>query len=238
MGFLRIANFLVAICIFQSCVSPLGDMVNENFDNYYYSPDKKEILYCPNVDWDRFDVTKMEADVNTFEVISYGFSKDKDHLFCGPEKISNSLVDKNSFFTRDEEDHTRGIGFDKNGVYVFFGQDVPFKIEHADPKTYKVLNYGRQWAKDANKYYYKDHLYYYLMQEYNGEMLDKMIKTPYVDFETIKEIGYYLRVDDALYYNGNRLKGIDVDTLETHGAYIKGKHLAFYKGNKGLMRVV
>jgi len=284
-------SFLIGI---QSCVSPLGDQVHENSDSYYYSPDGKDILYCSNAEhWDLVDVIKMNADVNTFEVISRGFARDKSHLFSGPTLINDSIIDKDSFFTRNNNPHILGVGFDKNGVYVFSNQDVPKKIEQADPETYEVLTYGRSWARDANLYYYKDrcvdvdyasfkivnlnfsvdkttayfniddrfipieadaatfkemsfnphrpfyscaydkeYLYCHLRDEYQGVRVDEMIKKRYLNVETIKILGDYLKIDDVLYYGGNNVKGIDTDSLELVGYYIKSKNLVFYEGKR------
>ncbi|WP_298309827.1 DKNYY domain-containing protein [uncultured Aquimarina sp.] len=289
--FIVVTSFLIG---FQSCVSPLGDPVREDFDSYYYSPDGKDILYCSNAEfWDLVDVIKMDADVNTFEVISPGFAKDKNNLFYGSKVVNDSIIDKDSFFTRNNHPYILGIGFDKNGVYVFSGEGVPRKIEQADPDTYEVVTYGRAWAKDASFYFYedrcvdvdytsfkilnlhfsvdstsayfniedqfypidadaatfkemsfnphtntyscsydKDYLYYYIRHGYQGEYADKMIKTQYQDVSTIKVISDYLRIDDALFYGGKEIKGIDTDSIEIGGDYLKSNNLVFYEGKR------
>jgi len=283
------------MCCINSCTSPLGTKVNPNFDNYYYSVDGKEILYCVNDSWEFFEVIKMNADYATFEVISSSFSKDKNSLFYYEITVHDSILDRDSFYTKKGKNYNISyLGFDKNGVYVFSGSNIPKKIKYADPKTYKLLSYNRVWAKDNNHYYYNDscvdidypsfkiinsnfsvdnntayyntgnqfkpinvdittfkemsfnphttgysccydknYLYYHLRNEYNGGYVDEMIKAPYLNLNTIKIIaGKYLKIDNALYYGKNKIKGIDTDSLIVAGYYIKSKNIVIYEGNK------
>lgn len=96
--------------------------------------------------WFELGYTEMEADPNTFVVLSRDFGKDKQRIFW---KGKAQPVDHKSFRI-DEQD------IPKDAIHVYYipgyGNELSI-VEGANPDTYQVFKlenetYSQQWAKD------------------------------------------------------------------------------------------
>lgn len=124
-------------------------------DKYYYSADRKQILYEiePNRDdfrqlWKSF-YENVSSDSQHFEVLSTYFAKDSKYVYYKYKKITEA--DYNTF----RVDSVGTLARDKNHVFVL---DYSFEcsvVEGADPESYVYIsNNNNQWAKDINYCYY------------------------------------------------------------------------------------
>lgn len=142
------AVFLIMVVLFARLFKRMGDPVNKELsDSYYYHRWKSKIIYSPMGNWFELGYTEMEANPETFTVLSREFGKDKDSIFW---KGKAQQVDHASF-TIDENN----IPKDAQRVYYNLRYSPGLTvIDGADPKTYKPyklesLTYNQGWARDA-----------------------------------------------------------------------------------------
>lgn len=155
--YIRYAFIIIIITTLLACTSPLGEPVNYKLsDNYYYHEDKKQVLYCEGGYWLEIGASRMEVDINTFEVLSQNFAKDKSNIFYQNSLISDERIDKASFYVKDGGRYNDiGICMDKDNVYEIDSYGKVTKIlKNVDPETYTVIEV--EWAKDKNNYYLND----------------------------------------------------------------------------------
>ena len=155
--FLRIA-FAPFLWLLHGC-SPLGEPVNDTLsDNHYYSPSKDDIIYSSLGNWLNFGKQKMQADVESFEVLNPFFGRDKNGIFFYGNRVENPDLDVSSFYTKTDS-LTSHTGFDKAHVYFLEthkknNEKVKAKtVEDADPETYVDISFD--WAKDRSNHFYK-----------------------------------------------------------------------------------
>lgn len=132
-------------------------------DHYFYSEDKKKILYSVKSALSIFSLFTttyydVSSDTETFKVLSNDFGKDKHHIFFKNKKITN--VDYKSFYW----DIKNALPKDKNHVYTidYQTENNPSKLTpiiYADPISYEsVAPYSislRTWYRDKSHYFYK-----------------------------------------------------------------------------------
>ena len=70
-----------------------GPVNKELSDSYYYSYNTKKIRYSPMGNWFSLGNSLIEqADVDTFEVLSRDFARDKNHIYFRSDIISNQVA--------------------------------------------------------------------------------------------------------------------------------------------------
>lgn len=155
--FLKIL-FVPLVWLAHAC-SPLGEPVDEKkSDNHYYNSSKTDINYSPMGNWFELGNSPMNADVESFGVLSRFLSRDKNRAYFQKHPIEDSTLDLESLYTK-EGDYMTNLAFDKAHVYYF--EDIyqaknyakALKIQGADPKTYLRNNWD--WAKDDQNHFYR-----------------------------------------------------------------------------------
>lgn len=158
----RLILFLMS-AIAQAC-SPFSGPVDESIsDSYYYSKSGNDVCYSRMGNWFELGNSKLNADVESFEVIAREFAKDKDHLY-----FRDKVIDKEADMASFEVAKGDYYCYDKDHVYVPF-EYLPHEfssryqkkdsqllvVEKADPKTFKKIDF--QWSKDDRHYFYYYH---------------------------------------------------------------------------------
>ena len=126
-------------------------------------------------------------DLNSFEVIDQGYSKDKYNIYYAGTPIYD--VDKSTFQVIMPDYYAK----DKNNVYS--GSD---KIKDANPDTIKILN----------QVYLKDDKNVFL------NFGQKIKNADAATFEVIEENGAYGKDKNNVYYLGEKIKGADAKSFE------------------------
>lgn len=118
----------------------------------------------------------------------------------------------------------------KDDAVYFYNQVDEIKVEGADPKTFKVLTFGRNfsllcYAKDKN------FAYFFILKMSGGKLIQRKIKTKKIEtFEVLMD--YYARDSDNLYYMGRKKSGADPKTFEILDlGYSKDKNNVYYEGH-------
>ncbi len=183
-SFLRI---LVApiLWLIQAC-SPLGKQVDiEVSNNFYYSKDETDIIYCRMGNWFELGKTPLKADVKSFEVLNSHLGKDRKQAYYQSHVIRYPELDLKSF-DASLKDWMWHIGFDENRVYVFDEdivngefQVITKIVEGADPDTF--YQYDMNWGRDSSNHFYR----YQLLS---------------VDYQTFEIVNNYFAVDQNQVY--------------------------------------
>jgi hypothetical protein len=131
----------------------VGKPVNAALSNsYYHHRWKNKIIYSPMGNWFELGYTELEADPETFTVLSREFAKDKQHVYW-KDNIQN--VDHASF-TIDEQETPR------DAQYVYYHYDYGDSLQviaDVDPQSYEVYKPVKQewgyytWGRDKNSVY-------------------------------------------------------------------------------------
>jgi hypothetical protein len=166
----------VAAFLFFKSLKHFSGPVNEELsDNYYYNKNKSAIHYSPMGNWFELGNTKMDADVESFEVLSRDYGKDKNRIYFKANDITDE-VDYASFRVKDR------YAFDQEHVYraydhmpYNFSEDSSPKetlliIEGAKPASFENINYD--WNKDDKLYFYNC----------------KAVDVDYASFEILNEV--------------------------------------------------
>ena len=185
-----VSKILIAtfIWLLNSC-SPLGEPVDtKKSDNHYYNKSKSDIQYSPMGNWFEIQNTAMNADVESFEVLSRHLSRDKNRFYFEAYAITNPSFDINSVYLK-EGDYMSYTAFDKNNVYTFNKEyidndtiayiGIATIIEKANPLKFERTD--SQWAKDGTYHFYND----------------KYIEADYTSFE---KINWNFAKDSSLTY--------------------------------------
>lgn len=154
--------FAPILWLVHAC-SPLGEPVNEEkSDNHYYNKKKSDIRYSPMGNWFELGNSPMNANVESFEVLTRFISRDKNQVYFMENPVEQGKLDLGTFYVK-EGDYMKDIGLDKKHVYAFekvYSTEKTFAkfeiIEHADPKTYIRVNWD--WAKDEQHHFYQNSL--------------------------------------------------------------------------------
>lgn len=184
-----------------------GPVNKELSDSYYYNKTKSAIHYSPMGNWFELGNTKMEADVETFEVLEREYGKDKDRIYFKATAISEE-VDYATFRVKER------FAFDKDHVYIAFGH-LPyglfedrsstkklFVIEGANPASFENINYN--WNKD-------DKLYFYNFQA---------VKVDYSSFEILNETSS--KDKNTVYFHGKN--EIITSTIDVASVKVINEH--------------
>ncbi|MDH6357292.1 DKNYY domain-containing protein [Parabacteroides sp. PF5-9] len=163
LSFILLSPFIL---LFQSCrLGPVVDSGKSN--NYYYSRDKKSVIWSPDGNWFELGYHKLEGvDAKSFSVLSAHWSKDKNNVYH--HYTAFPLVDINTFQVISEDK-----GYDANHVYLVREYPSPSTIqiiEGADPETYEIMSSlqfadmlwgdsNRAWAKDKDHVFLRDVIY-------------------------------------------------------------------------------
>ncbi|MBX2897620.1 MAG: DKNYY domain-containing protein [Cyclobacteriaceae bacterium] len=147
-----IGIFLVAFVTYiVSLFLRVGKPVNAALSNsYYHHKWKNKIIYSPMGNWFELGYTELDADPESFSVLSGEFAKDKQQVYWR----DNVQKVEHASFTIDN-----GIPKDALRVYYDFGyQDSLHIIEGADPQSYEVYKLVKEWdyytwGRDKNAVY-------------------------------------------------------------------------------------
>jgi len=189
------------------------------------------------------------ADVNTFKVLSLGFSKDKNHVFFQGKKLKNTNAESfrtlTGFFAKDKKQvyykdkvisrilDVEGFevidGFivrDSQNIYTinktaikFFKKDLEHKFD-----VFKTVQ------NTIGKYYSDGKNIYYLDAESN-----KISKIQFANCSKFKVLDKMHYATDSLYvfYKDKIISGLKPQELELLGNnYSKNKKTVFYKNKK------
>lgn len=141
--------------LFQSC-SQLGELVNKDIsDSYFYSNNKKCIIFSPAGNWLELGKTKLaDVDTETFTVLSTILAKDKNRVYYKGQAIKLK-VDLPNFRLKSDEIKMSFYPIDNQHVYTFNGlvDAEMFVVEDADPASFTAIDFN--WSKDAKHLFYK-----------------------------------------------------------------------------------
>ncbi len=173
--------FLGFVGYIVSLFMRVGKPVNATLsDTYYQHRWKNKIIYSPMGNWFELGYTELEADPETFTVLSQEFAKDRQQVYW-KDKVQN--VDLTSF-TIDEQ----GTPRDAQHVYYHYDYgDSLHIIKNADAQTYETYKPVKQewnyyaWGRDKNAIFL------------NGTKLD-------VDRTTFNVLNASIAIDSANVY--------------------------------------
>lgn len=159
--FLKIL-FAPLLWLVHAC-SPLGNPVDEEKSkNHYYNKDKSDIQYSPGGNWFNIGNSPMNADVESFEVLTSLISRDKNRWYFTSDPVQNDIIDSNSFYIK-EGDYMDHLCFDENYVYFFKNDNsiepsatTMTRLEGANPKTFTQND--PTWANDDQNHFYLNEL--------------------------------------------------------------------------------
>lgn len=183
-GKIPVVIILLIILLLVTCKDRKVDSSKSDF--YYYTIFKRNIVgkyreslaglklwYC---------TIKIDADAETFVVISQRLGKDKDNIFFGSTKITN--VDASSFVLKEEQDYC----YDKDHVFQIQIEDIEkgllSVIGNANPQTYEQIN--RYFGKDDS------HMYFFN---------NKVIETDVSNMKLFRFMSYNTGADDVNIYD-------------------------------------
>ncbi|MCT4615587.1 MAG: DKNYY domain-containing protein [Marinifilaceae bacterium] len=212
--------FLLLInTILPSC-SSLGEKVDKNNSNYYYSLDEKQIYFCAMGNWFELGKTVMDVDVESFRVLSdYYWARDKNYLYFESHKLDYLDIDLDTIHFID----FMSIHDTKNVFIINFaekyGEKPVAKVEGADPNSYKNLE-AAGFAKDKNFLFYEN-------------------KKTNIDPASFKKLNYSFAQDDQNLYLLGKTKenethivfdtlNIDFNSLEVLDDYTIRNESALY----------
>lgn len=177
VGLLFIAFVGYIVGLFMRVGKPVNIALS---DSYYHHRWKDKIIYSPMGNWFELGYTELEADPESFKVLSREFAKDKQHVYW-KDNVQN--VDHNSF-TLDEQ----GTPRDAQHVYYHYDYgDSLHIIKNADAQTYEAYKPVKQewnyfsWGRDKNSIFL------------NGNKLD-------VDRTTFNVLNASIAIDSANLY--------------------------------------
>lgn len=146
VGFFFIAFVGYIVSLFMRVGKPVNATLS---DSYYQHRWKNKVIYSPMGNWFELGYTELEADPETFTVLSREFAKDKQHVYW-KDKIQNV---EHTSFTIDEQETPR----DAQHVYYHFDYgDSLHIIKNADAQTYETYKPIKQewsyyaWGRDKN----------------------------------------------------------------------------------------
>jgi len=194
----------------------------------YYAKDKNNV-YCGKD-------TILNADPNTFKILSILFSKDKSNVYFKGEPISNS--DSQSFdiisgFLASDDNHIYygdkvisqdpelfeilNFNYVKDDELVWFIRNLVFpRIEvlyGCSAKDFEIID--NRYAKDASNVFF------------HGSIIEK------ANVENFQVLGQNWSKDDKNIFKVNRLcSEIDYDTFEVTDEYVKDKNRSYEKKYK------
>lgn len=214
--FLKIL-FFPFLWFLQSC-SPLGNPVDLEVSNsHYFNRSKTDVMYSNSGNWMAQGNTAMNADVESFKVLSRYFSKDKNHIYFYDKVVNNPKVDIASF-TSNSTNLMDEIGVDANNVYYIenpYNKKELKVIPDANPKSYQKLNVN--WGKDNRNYFYQH----------------KKVEVDYASFEIFNDM--FSKDGERVYvyhYGDFKTLNADANTFnifeKSNYAYDNGKVYYFY----------
>ncbi len=194
----------------------------------YYAKDKSDVYYGKD--------TILNADPNTFKILSILFSKDKSNVYFKGEPIQNS--DSQSF------DIICGfLACDDNNIY--YGDEIISK----DPGSFEIFNF--YYVKNDKKVWFIRNLIFPRIEVLYGcsaedfEIIDNryakdannvfvhglLIENANVEYFQV--LGQNWSKDDKNIFKVNRLcSEIDYDTFEVTDEYVKDKNRSYEKKYK------
>lgn len=159
-------------------------------DDYGYVKNNGEIYFYQ----DEKLIETVGVDMNSFEVLSKNYAKDKLGIYRLGKKIHN--IDLKTF-------DILGAGYTKDKNNVYYNNKV---IEGVDVKTFEVL-------EGSYFYYAKDKSNVYLRNE-RIEGVD--VKTfEVLNYEVLESFPYYTKDKNNVYYTGKKMKGVDSETFDS-----------------------
>lgn len=143
--------------LFSGCTMITDTQVDEKSSFYYYSAGKKKIIFKYMTDTGGFfpiptgvERYELDADPNTFEVLSNVIAKDAKNVYYRGNNLPN--IDAATFEILGPE-----LYKDKNNIYKGHcdGRTMPV-WEEVDVNTFEVVGdpYSSSWSKDKDGYLY------------------------------------------------------------------------------------
>lgn len=139
----------------QSCISPLGECIDEKVSDSYYTSKSSddEVIYSPMGNWFELGKTKFKADRKTFTPLARNIGKDQQLIYYCHQP--QPQVDYSSFQINND------VIKDKQHVY-YEPTDYTYNlliVEGADPSTFHYppmgkLPYDHRWTKDKTHYFF------------------------------------------------------------------------------------
>ena len=118
----------------------------------------------------------------------------------------------------------------KDDSVFFFNQVDEIKVDGADPKTFKVLTFGRNFSI-LSYAIDKNFAYFFILRMGGGKLTQRKIKSNNLgSFEVLMD--YYAKDSDNLYYMGRKKAGADPKTFAILDlGYSKDKNNVYYEGH-------
>ncbi len=216
-GIVFVGSVLLVFLMFVMPAIPLfngAKAVNAKLSNQYYYQ-KGAVVYVSMGNFFSLGAHPIEgADPNTFEVLNYNYAKDRNGIYYQEELLSG-LSDHNlqffSPYTKFGDEQT-AYSYVKDDKKVFYLGD---EMKQADALSFEYL-WG-DYSLDKNYIFYGD----------------KMMRPRGGSYDTIKgdEQADYIRVDDTVYYKGEKLVGVDTQHFRVLSKELsKDAYRVYYRG--------
>lgn len=162
---------------------------------------------------------KIDADIQTFQEIGYGWAKDKNMVYYSTH--NQPFLDPAT--VRILSPH---YAVDKSGVWALVDLDRNYKID-ADRATFSVLGstfegLGGGYAKDKNNVY----------MDGGEKLLNADAESFTLLYEQDSSFSGYAKDKHNIYYVGNIIPNVGIQSFVLIGnSYAKDKNNVFYEGN-------
>jgi hypothetical protein len=162
--------------------------------------------------------SKLEnADVNTFELLDFGYAKDKNSVYFSGDSTKMEGVEAESFQVLNEY-YTK----DKNAVYFGAG-DYMWSIQqvkNVDVETFETIDGQAFYAKDKNNIYFSD-----------GGAIAKVIEN--TDPQTFEVLGNnYSKDKNSVYSKDKLMPNADLDSFKLLKHHYAKDEANVYYGDK------
>ncbi len=175
------------------------------------------LLTCEDNQWDQCYRRVNGADPKTFELLSYGFSKDKSYVFYNTEIIPSA--DPMTFAVHDGGKYGYTYGYDKSNIYIRGENRIGVIKEKCNEVDNKATYYlGGYYLRCDNKIYYFD-----------TWLTGADLKT----FRTIGATNNYALDSKTVYFDGEIVVGADASTFDIgDGINAKDKNYTYRFGKR------
>ncbi len=214
--------------------NPIIKLEDCNADNQVNNSGKKIIR--GRLPWWKGDPTRSEiqADSDTFEMLDWGYAKDKNAVFYRWSKIK--WIDIDSFKVFGKSSYSK----DKNNIYYRSG-----KIENVDSNTFEVLKWW--YAKDKNYVYFdweilehnnSGYLYWDTSNSVDSKTFEVLSycwisKEDHWNIINYEIINNYSKNKDWVYYKWKEIKWADPETFVISSiGYAKDKNAVYLDWGK------
>lgn len=202
--------------------TPLEDSDPSTFVVGQIPRDKSNVylfLTCEDDVWDLCYYKVNGADPATFQILSYGFSKDKSHIFYNSQIIIDA--DVTTFGIYDGEKYGYTYGYDKNNIFIRGERRVGVikgKCNEVSQVSLSGFTIGGYYLRCDDKIYYFDTL----LKDADPET-----------FITIGATSNYALDSKNVYFDGEIVVGADSETFNIgDGINAKDKNYTYRFGKR------